>query len=83
MKKFFNITESYQFDLNDLRAVSLILNVALIVIFGLVASWYGLTIAIIELVHDIFTPNRRINIFLLHGATAILNIYFLNLLLTS
>lgn len=35
MKKFFGITEPFRFEWNDLRAFIQIINVALIMIFGL------------------------------------------------
>ena len=82
MKNFFGITESYKFEWNDLRAGITFLNVVLIMIFGLSISWFGLAIAIIGLVKD-FTIDRRINGILMHFSTAILNVYFLTLLLTK
>ena len=79
VKKFFNIKTTYKFELNDLRAGIQILNVVLIMIFGLVVSWFGLTVAIIELVRD-FLTDHRINAILMHFACIILNMYFLMLL---
>lgn len=79
MKKFFRIEEPYQFEMNDLRAVIQIINVALIIIFGLSVSWFGLALAVCGLVKD-FTKDRHINGILMHLASAILNIYFLTLL---
>lgn len=79
MKKFFRIEEPYKFEMNDLRAVIQIINVALIMIFGLSVSWFGLALAICGLVKD-FTKDRHINGILMHLASAILNIYFLTLL---
>lgn len=80
MREFFNIQEGYKFEMNDLRATIQIINVALIMIFGLSVSWFGLTVAVCGLVKDVRNQNRHINDFLMHGATAILNIYFLCLL---
>lgn len=82
MKNFFGVTESYKFEWNDLRAGITFLNVVLIMIFGLSISWFGLAIAIIGLVKD-FTIDRRINSILMHFSSAILNVYFLTLLLTK
>lgn len=79
MKKFFNIEGSYKFEMNDLRAVIQILNVALIMIFGLSVSWFGLTLAVCGLVKD-FTTDRHLNGIAMHLASAVLNIYFLKLL---
>lgn len=82
MKNFFRIEESYIFEWNDLRAGITFLNVVLIMIFGLSISWFGLAIAVIGLVKD-FTTDRRINGILMHFSSAILNVYFLSLLLTK
>lgn len=79
MKKFFNITSPYRFEMNDLRAGIQILNVALIMIFGLSVSWFGLTVAVCGLIKD-FATDRHINSILMHTATSILNVYFLILL---
>lgn len=82
MKKFFKIEKSYRFEWNDLRAGITFLNVILIMIFGLSISWFGLAIALIGLIKD-FTVDRHLNGILMHFSSAILNIYFLNLLLTK
>ena len=79
MKNFFNITDTYKFEWNDLRAGITILNVVLVMIFGLSISWFGLAVAIFGLVKD-FTGDRRINGILMHLSSVALNIYFLILL---
>lgn len=79
MKEFFGITESYKFEWNDLRAGIQILNVVLIMMFGLSVSWFGLTIALFGVVKDL-TNRRHINDLLMHLSTVVLNIYFLTLL---
>ena len=79
VKRFFNIDSAYKFEMNDLRAVIQIINVALIMMFGLSVSWFGLAVALFGLVKD-FTTDRHINSILMHTANAILNIYFLTLL---
>ena len=79
MRKFFSIEEKYKFEMNDLRAGIQILNVFLIILFGLSVSWFGLTVAVCGIVKDL-TKDRKINGLLMHTATAILNIYFLKLL---
>jgi hypothetical protein len=76
IKKFFGIEMPYKFEWNDLRAIAMIVNIALIMMFGLSISWFGLGIAIFGLVKD-FTSDRHINGILMHFASAILNIYFL------
>ena len=77
---FLNINNNYKFEMNDLRAGIQILNVILIMMFGLSVSWFGLAIALAGLIKDFKNKNRHLNDFLMHGASAILNIYFLTLL---
>lgn len=79
MKKFFNITEPYRFEMNDLRACIQIINVALIMIYGLSIAWFGLAVAVFGLIKD-FTTDRHINGIAMHLANAVLNSYFLILL---
>ena len=79
VKNFFNIETAYKFEMNDLRAVIQILNVALIMMFGLSVSWFGLALAVFGLIKD-FTTDRHINSILMHTASGVLNIYFLTLL---
>lgn len=79
MKEFFGITEAYRFEWNDLRAFIQVLNVALIMIFGLSVSWFGLAIAVFGLFKD-FSKHRHINDIVMHSAGALLNIHFLLLL---
>lgn len=79
IKRFFNIETAYKFEMNDLRAVIQILNVALIMMFGLSVSWFGLALAVFGLIKD-FTTDRHINSILMHTASGVLNIYFLTLL---
>ena len=78
MKKFFRIEMPYKFEMNDLRAVVQIINVALIMLFGLSISWFGLTIAVCGLVKD-FATDRHINGILMHTAGVVLNLFFLKL----
>lgn len=79
MKKFFNITKSYSFEWNDLRAIISTLNVVLVILFGLAISWFGLAVAVFGLVKD-FTSDRRINGIIMHIGSVALNLYFLSLL---
>ena len=79
MKHFFNITEPYRFEWNDLRCFAMVLNVILIMRFGLTISWFGLGIAIVGLIKDL-TGTRHINDILMHLSSAVLNVYFLSLL---
>lgn len=79
MRKFFNIETSYRFEMNDLRAVIQVINVILIMIFGLSVSWFGLALAVFGLIKD-FATDRHINSITMHTASMVLNIYFLTLL---
>ena len=79
MKKFFRIEKPYQFEMNDLRALIQIINVTLIIIFGLSVSWFGLAIALFGLIKD-FCTDRHINGIAMHTAGIVLNTYFLKIL---
>lgn len=76
IKNFFGITESYQFEWNDLRCFITLVNVILIMIYGLSISWFGLAVALVGVMKDL-TKDRRINGLLMHLSNVILNIYFL------
>ena len=69
----------YKFEWNDLRAVITLINVILVMRYGLSIAWFGLAVACIGLVKD-FTIDKRINGAVMHGATALLNIHFLTML---
>lgn len=79
IKNFFRIKTPYNFEMNDIRAIIQVINVTLIMIFGLSVSWFGLALAIFGLIKD-FTTDRHINSIVMHLAGAVLNIYFLTLL---
>jgi hypothetical protein len=76
VKKFFNIESPYKFEWNDLRCFITVINVVLIMTYGLSISWFGLAVAIVGIVKDL-TKDRRINGLLMHLANVALNIYFL------
>lgn len=76
MKNFFNIETGYKFEWNDLRCFVTVINVILIMIYGLSISWFGLFVAVVGIVKDL-TTDRKVNGLLMHVANAILNIYFL------
>lgn len=78
IKKFFKIEENYKFEWNDLRCAITLINIALIMIFGLKISWFGLAVAVFGLVKDL-TSDRHINGILMHLGSAVLNAYFLML----
>jgi len=79
IKNFFNIKTKYQFEMNDIRAVIQVVNVALIMMFGLSVAWFGLALAFFGLIKD-FTTDRHINSIIMHLAGITLNVYFLTLL---
>lgn len=82
MREFFKIEEPYKFEYNDLRAFITVINVILIMIFGLSIAWFGLAVALIGVVKDL-TVDRHINGLVMHLATVALNIYFIILLYTG
>lgn len=79
IKKFFNIKTAYKFEMNDLRAVIQVINVGLIIAYGLSVAWFGLALAVFGLIKD-FTTDRHINSIVMHLAGAVLNINFLIML---
>ena len=79
MKEFFSINEPFRFEWNDIRAFIQVLNVILIMIFGLQVSWFGLAIAFFGVCKDL-SQRRHINEMVMHLAGVALNIYFLVLL---
>ena len=79
VKQFFGINSAYKFEWNDLRAIITIINVVLIMIFGLSIAWFGLAVAIVGLIRD-FTSDRHLNGILMHLASVVLNLYFISLL---
>lgn len=76
MKNFFNIEKGYKFEWNDLRCFITVINVILIMIYGLSISWFGLFIAVIGIIKDL-TTDRRVNGLIMHFSNVCLNIYFL------
>lgn len=79
VKNFFGIEQSYKFEYNDLRAGITLINVILIMLFGLKISWFGLVVALIGVVKDL-KCDRRINGLIMHLSNVVLNCYFLILL---
>lgn len=76
VKKFFGIEDMYKFEWNDLRAFVTVLNVVLIMIYGLSIAWFGLAVAVVGIVKDL-TSDHRINGLVMHLANVALNIFFL------
>ena len=79
MKEFFRVNEPYRFEWNDLRAFITVINVVLIMIYGLSIAWFGLAVALIGIIKDL-TVDRKINGLIMHLANVALNIYFLIML---
>lgn len=79
MKEFFKITEPYKFEWNDLRCFITVINVILIMIYGLSIAWFGLAVAFVGVIKDL-TTDRRINGLLMHLSNVALNAYFLIML---
>lgn len=79
MKEFFKITEPYKFEWNDLRCFITVVNVILIMIYGLSIAWFGLAVAFVGVIKDL-TTDRRINGLFMHLSNVALNIYFLIML---
>lgn len=81
MKKFFNITaDKYIFDYNDIRCLLTLINVIMIIIFGLSVAWIGLAIAIFGAVRDMVCEERKINSTIQHLTMIVLNVYFVTLM---
>lgn len=76
MKEFFGIDGKYKFEWNDLRAFVTVINVILIMIYGLSIAWFGLAVAVIGVVKDL-SIDHRINGLVMHLANVALNIFFL------
>ena len=76
MKNFFRIVSGYKFEWNDLRCFITVVNVILIMMYGLSIAWFGLGVAVIGVIKDL-TTDRRINGLIMHLANVSLNIYFL------
>lgn len=79
MKEFFRIETPYKFEYNDLRAFITVINVILIMIFGLSIAWFGLAVALIGVIKDL-KVDRHINGLVMHLASVALNVYFIILL---
>ena len=79
IKKFFKIETAYKFEWNDLRTAITVLNVILIMKFGLTVAWFGLAVALLGIVKEM-TGNRHINCLVSYIATIALNLYFITLL---
>lgn len=79
MKEFFKIEKPYTFEWNDLRCMVSIINVILIMVYGLSIAWFGLVVALVGVVKDL-TTDRHVNGLLMHLSSVALNVYFLYIL---
>lgn len=76
IKSFFKIEKPYIFEWNDVFGVATFINTLLVIRFGLIASWFGLAVALASVIDDLIEV-RKINLVLLHSSLVILNSYFL------
>jgi len=67
----------YKFEWNDLRALTTLINVALIMIYGLSICWFGLGIAILGVIKDLTEKDFRWNSLIMHLSNVMLNVFFL------
>lgn len=79
VKEFFKIESKYKFEYNDLRCLITVINVILIMIYGLSIAWFGLAVAVIGVIKDL-AVDRHINGLAMHLSSVALNIYFIILL---
>lgn len=75
-RDFFRIETEYHFEWNDLRCFVQVINVILIMTYGLSIAWFGLFVAMVGIIRDL-TTDRHINGLIMHFATVVLNVYFL------
>ena len=66
LKNFLNLNGNYCFEIGDWYALTMVVNVLLVVLLGLSASWFGLAIAIVNIGYDLRNKHRHINDFILH-----------------
>ena len=67
----------YKFEWNDLRALVTVINIVLIMIYGLSIAWFGLAIAIVGVIKDCTEKEFRWNSLIMHLSNVILNVFFL------
>ena len=58
MKKFFGLNDTYRFEWNDLRAFITVINVVLIMVYGLSIAWFGLAVAAIGVIKDLAVDHK-------------------------
>lgn len=77
MREFFGLDQPFKWEWQDLRAGITLLNVILIIAFGLSVAWFGLAVAIFGVCKDL-SKDRHINDLIIHLSNVVLNIYFLS-----
>ena len=68
----------YKFEWNDLRALTTVVNVILIMIYGLSISWFGLALALLGVIKDLTDEDFRWNGLIMHLSNVVLNTFFLS-----
>lgn len=71
----------YKFEWNDLRATTTVINVVLIIIYGLSISWFGLALAVLGVIKDLTDDEFHWNSLIMHFSNVVLNVFFLAQLL--
>ncbi len=72
--------KKYQFEWNDIRAVITLINVILIMIYGLSIAWFGLAVAgfgILKDLTEIPGGKFRYSSLIMHLSNVALNVFFL------
>lgn len=67
----------YKFEWNDLRCCATVINVVLIMIYGLSIAWFGLALGILGIIKDCTDKDFRWNGLIMHLANVVLNVFFL------
>ena len=67
----------YKFEWNDLRALVTLINVTLIMIYGLSIAWFGLAVAVVGVIKDCTEKDFRWNSLIMHLSNVVLNVFFL------
>ena len=78
MKHYFGLEKKYEFDWNDLSAFFTVLNVILVMTYGLSIAWFGLALAVVGLV-KVLLVDHKINLLIMKIALIIMNAYFIGL----
>ena len=71
--------KNYKFELNDVRSILTIINVILVVGFGVSICWFVIAVNLIGIVKDL-TIDKKLNGFLMHTANTFMNVYLLLML---